>query len=250
MAAATETLHTYNDGSKLVRMSVHTLLATPIWCGNRIIDMAHVQAIKDAITANGTSVRALDSGYKIITFMEEDAAGKPVEARRIIDGQHRIEVIRALLPLCEDFTITATIKEMESEADAVDYFNTINNSKPIQYEEDPKVIVQRYMKALDESFPKKAKFFREAKTRRPYVQKSELIDALVKHSNQLRKQKPDVFAKEVVSWNVRRLKEIELEEWMADNVKDKSIKAHAVEINFALGLDTRFKWIEQVLKTK
>jgi hypothetical protein len=139
---------------------------------------------------------------------------------------------------------------MESESDAVDYFNTINNSKPIQYEEDPKVVVQRYMKALDESFPKKSKFFREAKTRRPYVQKSELINALVKHVNQLRKHKPDAFAKDVISWNVRHLKEIELEEWMKDNVKDQSIKKHAVEIKFALGLDTRFKWIEQVLKIK
>lgn len=250
MSTATEILHTYNDGSKLVRMSVHTLLSTPIWCGNRIIDMAHVQAIKDAICITATSICALDSGYKLITFMEEDAAGKPIEVRRIIDGQHRIEVIRALLPLCDDFIITATVKHVESEADAVDYFNTINNSKPIQYEEDPKVVVQRYMKALDESFPKKAKFFREAKTRRPYVQKSELIQVLVKYANQLRKHKPDVFAKEVLAWNVKHLKELELEELMEGSVKDAGIKGHAVEIKFALGIDTHFKWIEQVLKLK
>jgi hypothetical protein len=247
---STEILHVYNDGSKLVRMSVHTLLATPIWCGNRIIDMAHVQAIKDAITADDTSVRSLDSGYKIITFTEDDAAGKPVEARRIIDGQHRVEVIRGLLQLCDDFTVTATIKNVESESDAVDYFNKINNSKPIHYEEDPKLVVQRYMKALDESFPKKAKFFREAKTRRPYVQKAELIDALVKHANQLRKIKPDAFAKHVVNWNVRHLEEIKLEPAIVKVVKDAGIKTHAVEIKFALGLDTRFKWIEEVLKVK
>ena len=42
-------LHTLNDGSKVLRIPVSTLLATPIWQGNRIINYGHVDTIARSI---------------------------------------------------------------------------------------------------------------------------------------------------------------------------------------------------------
>ena len=121
-------LHVYNDGSKLLKMSAKELISIPIWKGNRILDTAHAEHIKAAI---GSDVKKLDSNYCIIQYTEPNADGVPVIQRYLIDGQHRASVVRDFFrdTLCEpDFFVTVREKGVESESDAVDYFNAINNT--------------------------------------------------------------------------------------------------------------------------
>ena len=50
-------LHTLHDGSILRVMGAKDLIRVPVWHGNRIIDNAHVQKIKDGL---GPKIQKLD----------------------------------------------------------------------------------------------------------------------------------------------------------------------------------------------
>ena len=163
-----EILHTYYNGSKLYRMSARALTKIPIWKGNRIIDMYHVENIKNSIHHN---IQLLDSGYKIIQYMEEDENDKLICKSYLIDGQHRSSIVSEYFQLNNkaiDFIVTVTEINVESEDEAIQYFNEINNVKPIQFEEDVNMILNRYLDKLMKSFPIKMKFFRSS-TKRPYL---------------------------------------------------------------------------------
>ena len=121
-------LHTFHDGSVLRTMSAKELVRVPIWNGQRTLDKAHAARIRDAV---GAAVDRLDSGYRIVYYNEPNTGGKMVRQSYLIDGQHRAEVLREhfLSSLCEpDFTVVVTEKEVESETDAIEFFNAINNS--------------------------------------------------------------------------------------------------------------------------
>jgi hypothetical protein len=153
-----ELLHIYSDGSKLYKMSALSLTRISIWKGNRIIDHEHVKNIKESI--NNTAY-LLDSGYKIIQYDETDENYNIVKKSYLIDGQHRITVVSKYfedINNTKDFLVTVTEIHVDSEADAIEYFNRINNVKPIQYEEDPNLIVNKYIQKLNYSFQSKYKF--------------------------------------------------------------------------------------------
>ena len=127
------TLHIYTDASKLKLTTAKTLIQIPIWKGNRVKDRMHIALLKEAI---GSNIHYLDKGYHIIKYNETDATGREVEQSYIIDGQHRASVLLEHFnsTLCEpDFPITYTEVCVANEADAIAYFNKINNVKPIHY---------------------------------------------------------------------------------------------------------------------
>ena len=164
-----ELLHLYSDGSKLYKMSALSLCRIPIWKGNRIIDLDHVQNIKESINSKAF---LLDSGYKTIQYEEYDESNKPVKKTYLIDGQHRISVVVNYFDTVEnapDFMVTITEIKVESELEAIEYFNKINNVKPIQFQEDPNLLVNKYLQKLISSYPVKSKLFRTGATKRPYL---------------------------------------------------------------------------------
>ena len=121
-----QVLHTYHDGSQLYRMSARALSKIPIWKGNRIIDITHVANIKQSILNN---IKLLDSGYKIIRYMEEDEDEKSISKYYLIDGQHRVSIVSEYFrndANATDFMVTVTEIYVESEIDAIQYFNQIN----------------------------------------------------------------------------------------------------------------------------
>ena len=150
-------LHIYSDGSKLFKMSASALMRIPIWKGNRIIDLDHVKNIKESIDYKAY---LLDSGYKTVQYDEMDENNKPFKKTYLIDGQHRISVVADYFENVEnskDFSVTVTEIRVDSEADAIEYFNKINNVKPIQFKEDPNLIINKYLHRLIGSYPVKSK---------------------------------------------------------------------------------------------
>ena len=242
-----EFLHTYSDGSKLYKMSASLLTRIPIWKGNRIIDYDHVKNIKESAKAN-----LLDSGYKIIRYNEMDDE-KPINKSFIIDGQHRISVVKDYLESKtiedeyfehpkKDFQITVTEICVDSEADAIEYFKKINNVKSIQFQEDPNLIMNEYILKLDESFPKK---FRDI-TKRPYVSLDKFREALKLRIHSLKKVPVDNFVKECKLMNTKIIEDLKIKSL---NNKDKELKImnRMIQINFALAWDDKFKWLDTIL---
>jgi hypothetical protein len=242
-----ELLNIYYDGSRLFRMSALALSKIPIWKGNRIIDQEHVKNIKESIDYNAN---LLDSGYKIIQYDELDDNDKPIKKSYLIDGQHRISVINDYFENVQDavdFKVTVTEIRVDSEADAIDYFNKINNVKPIQFQEDPVLIVNKYIHKLINSYTKKGKLIRTGNTKRPYLSVDKFREALKKRVESLKKISVDRFVEECELINAKIIQELEIRSL---NEKEKEIKIilKSIELNFGLAWDEKFKWIDTILK--
>lgn len=241
------TLHTYADGSKLIRTSIRNLQAIPIWKGNRIIDNAHVHRIITILERDGTDVSHLDSGYKVITYDEEDAGQNTIRQSYVVDGQHRLAVIEEIGDGLV-FDVTYTVKEVADEAEAIEYFNKINTAKPIQFEEDPNLIVNRFINAIVSAFPAKKKLIRSTKTKRPYLFVEDLRTNLTRYVDRLRHTRPEIVAREVVEWNTARCSELELELAMIPTARNVGIKQQAIALQFALAVDGTCDWLDIVTK--
>lgn len=244
-------LHKYSDGSTLVQMSIHDILSTPVWKGNRIMDIQHVQKIKDSLNQNSKTIKNLDSGYHIIKYLETDAAGNQIEQAYLLDGQHRRSVVESEIMLCEDFPVTCIITHVESEIDAIRKFNEINCSKPIYFEEDISMIINRFLESLLIIFGGKKNMIRSSSTSRPYCSVEEIRRVMMTMEDAVRScRSVKHFMKNVIKWNERRVSEIQLELTgiTGKTVRDENIKSRAVKLGFALAVVNGLPWIEKCLK--
>jgi hypothetical protein len=245
---AATVLHTYSDGCQLRLTTAKALIQIPIWKGNRVKDNAHVTALKEAV---GSAVQTLDRGYHVIKYREPDAAGTLVEQSYIIDGQHRASVLIDFFAshLCEpDFPVTYIEAVVDNEADAIAYFNRINNVKPIHYKEDPILVANRYVEQIVRALPgtKSVPLFRDKATHRPYMGIDKLRDLLVGSVDKL-VCSPAAFARRVVEKNRRLIDEAAL--GLATGSipkKEVSIVTRAIELDFALGIDPA-KWFAEIV---
>ena len=234
-----ELLHTYSDGSKLYKMPVRALVQIPIWKGNRIIDHNHVSNIQQSIKSN---IATLDSGYKIVQYTEYDVNNQPDKKSCIIDGQHRVSVLMDHFernPDDPDFFVTVTQIRAGSEADVIEYFNTINNVKPIQFEEDKNLVVNKYIMVLCKEFNNGIIMIRAGTTRRPYLSLEKLREALMKRYHKLKGISADTFVKRCVEVNQQTMVELH-------SSSDTTTKK-ALQLEFTLALDERWKWLDRVL---
>ena len=225
-------LHTYSDGSILRVMDASALIHIPIWKGNRHLDPIHVKNIKES-----TKAYLLDSGYKIIQYEEDGIVNS-----YLIDGQHRRFVVNDYLKTktieddyfenpIKDFKVTVTEIKVSSESDAIDYFNKINNAKPVQYQEDPNLIVNKYIQGFEKRFPGMCKI------KRPYLSIDKLREALTHHIHSLKKLSVDDFIKECNIHNKRMIEYIKT----IYTKKDKNIIKRMIELEFALAWD--IEWV-------
>ena len=239
-------LHTYSDESKLYRMSALALTRIPIWKGNRIIDLEHASNIKKSIDYKAY---ILDSGYKTIQYEEVDESNNPIKKTYLIDGQHRISIVADYFENVQDapdFQVTVTEARVESEVDAIEYFNKINNVKPIQFQEDPNLIINKYIQKLIETYPVKSKLFRNGATKRPYLSVDKFREALKKRVLNLKKIPIEKFIKECKQINSKFIQELEIRSL---NEKEKELKMinKILELEFALAWDDKFKWLDTIL---
>jgi ribosome-associated translation inhibitor RaiA len=242
-------LHKYNDGSVLKVMTARELVALPTWKGQRILDKSHSDSIKAAV---GSNVQSLDSGYSIVKYKEEATDGSSVISTYLIDGQHRASVIRDyyLETVCEaDFNVTVMEKTVESESDAIIYFNKINNVKAQQWRMDPNLLINNYISALEKVFNKNKKCMLIRPTNiRPYLSSANLREALANNTRLLKNGKEDVakYVEAVVKYNKEMVTKFSLDLTQAET-KDYKLKERAVAVGFALAYDTKLKWVRELL---
>jgi hypothetical protein len=236
-------LHTNHDGSRLMRSTVHRLLEYPVWRGQRIIDLEHAKRLRDSID----DIRNLDSDYHLIVKRELHADGRIIETRELVGGQHRRGILleeKACLRL-PDFPVTYTEKDVESEAEAEAYFNKISSSKPMHFDEDPGLLVGRFIVALEKEFTPARRAdicIRTHRTTRPFLYIEDVREVLKEPRiiDRLRRTKPVDFAKRVWEWN--RAKVLEMEMTIANgSAPPMMVRCHSR--NFALAYDDKLPWI-------
>jgi predicted nucleic acid-binding protein len=238
-------LHTLNDGSLLRKMTARELMTYSPWQGNRILDHAHVDSLEKSLNGH---VELLDSGYKLVIMREIDASDAIIENKYIIDGQHRVEVLKREFknnPFLDDFEVCVTEKRVSGEAEAIAYFRSLNHAKPIEWKMDPKLIVNKYVEALEKACmqTKRVSFIR-SDTKFPYLSSSVLRTALEKEHarQQLSDDDADVakFVENVLEWNKSKLLE-PVPPTLPKKMRERLEKG--IGIGFVLAVDTSCNWI-------
>ena len=236
-------LHTFLDKSVLIKVKAKELVGIPVWRGNRFLDIAHAEKIKESI---GHNIELLDNAiYSVVTYKEGNTIQK-----YLVDGQHRQHVLRKyfeenMLFPC-NFPVLVREKIVEDEAEAIEYFNTINNVKP-QYEDDRKILANKYMLALMKKFPKLIRPEGKA-TKRPFLSSDLLRKVLEENSNLLKQSNDNItnFVEKVSAWNIKKITEYEIGSLIIHN-KDKSVLDSSLEKRFVLAFDVKLPWVKDCL---
>jgi hypothetical protein len=178
-------LATLSDGSSLFKVSAKELAAIPTWHGNRIVDQGHIHTLQSTVG----HPRQFDiKPFHIVRYNAEQEDGAMKEETAIVDGQHRVEVLKKYLAehepsfdtAFEDFTLLVIEKYCADEQEVVKYFKILNTTKNIEWRDDPRLVANRYLEALCSKFnTKKRHLIRNGKTRRPYISLETLRDQMV-----------------------------------------------------------------------
>ena len=234
-------LHTFSDKSTLHKIKAKELVGIPVWKGNRFIDLEHANKIASDI---GDNISNIDQTiFRVVKYKDGD-----VEQKYLVDGQHRQYVIKKyyeehyILPT--NFIVLVHEKSVESEAEAIEYFNTINNVKP-QQDNDPKTLPNKYIVALEKKFPKLIRL--EGKTtKRPFLSNELLRKILEENSSMLRQSDEFVkrFIQKVETWNKKKIQEYELNNSIE---KRDSVLESCIKKNFVLAFDSKLPWIKECL---
>jgi hypothetical protein len=238
-------IHTLHDASHLATMKASALIEVPVWQGNRIIDHVHVRRIGDAIDGN---VRMLDFGYRLVRCPVVDAGGAVVPTLFLVDGQHRHAVLRNHFQthLCsDDFDVVVLIKDVSTEMDIIEYFNTLNTVKPILWT-DPNLVVNEYISRLEAEFNRgKSVFLRKGSTCRPYLSVDKLREQLLARASRLSTSRAQIaaFVARVREWNEERVKEADLEMLTLTEKAGEQLE-RAAKLGFLLARDVRMRWID------
>jgi len=244
---STKILHTLHDGSTLRVISAKELIQIPVWHGNRIMDMAHVKRIKEAI---GNNINKLDFGFRIVTYIENDACGHQLKTSCIIDGQHRHRVLYDYFhtELCvPDFPVVILEKNVSDESEIITYFKELNNQKPIEWKSDPNMLANEYIKELSSAFNKKKEvLIRPKATKRPYLSSEDLRACLVKYHYLLKESKEEIkaFVQRVVQYNTEQLSGLL---GIYTKKADEEIVKKAESHKFMLAVDPKLPWVKGCL---
>lgn len=235
------TLFTYNDGSLLSPVSARFLITIPVWEANRVLDTDHVRVLESAIE-NPTYVQG---PFTVIKYKDE-ATNK--EEWRIIDGQHRQEVIRrylSLTPPPDDFSVLCRRYNTTDHATAVKIFQAINNAKPMPYKGSPEERLNEIVTALRRFFISERSGTQllamiRLGCNRPCLNEEHLINAIKTHKIH---ERSDITVDTVIAHA-----EAMNAKWAAGpevcGVKlTTTIWARAQEYGFYLGLDPKCGWL-------
>lgn len=234
-------LYKFSDGSVLKLMDAKELSAIDIWHSQRTLDINHKQTIQKQVN---NTIQALDGSlYHIVRYPPDEEGEQDI--CRIIDGQHRASVLRDYFQKegVASFQVLVKEKFCKTEEEAILYFKILNNTKAIEWKEDPKLVAQKFMSALLAVFEnEKNKFFRANKTKRPFVQIEKLQAVFVNRRIGIgMKITPEEFAQKALAWNEAKIDHI-LAQATRSGVED-----HALALGFTLGLDESFGWLDAVL---
>jgi hypothetical protein len=241
-------LHTLHDGSIVRLMSAKELIRIPVWQGNRILDTAHVESIQRAI---GADIQRLDFGYRIVSYIDNDATGRPLRVYALIDGQHRAAVLRSAMEseLCmPDFQVVVLEKAVNCEYDIIACFNALNNSKPILWT-DTTLVVNKYIAELELAFNKpKLAYIRKGTTCRPYLSCEKLRAALSAYKDLDADEKAiKEFVSNVKTWNTTACATAYTSAAFA-NEKEYTMLKKCADTGFMLAYDPKLPWIQTCMR--
>lgn len=230
-------IHTFSDRSVLKKIKAKELAGIPVWKGNRFIDLEHSKNIGSAIN----KIENLDTTiFRVVKYKDEN-----VEQKYLVDGQHRQLVIKNYYEETTLFAINFDVlvheKTVDSEAEAIEYFNAINNTKP-QQDNDPKRMADKYIIALEKKFPKLIRF----ETRRPFLSNDLLRKVLEENSSMLKQSNEYVkrFIERVNAWNNKKVQEYGLG---LIETKELSVLKSCIDKKFVLAFDPKLPWIKECL---
>ncbi len=228
-------LHTFTDGSILRKISARDLVKIPIWKGNRILNQEHKQSI---LTSLKQGAKSLDlKPFHVVTYPVEENETEEVHSY-VVDGQHRLSIIKEADN--QDFDVLVIEKKCESESEVIEYFKLLNHTRAIEWKEDPVLVANRYISALEKAFNVgKEKRLRQKSTHRPYLYIDNFRDELIKRKIGHTGKSPEQFvnfAKEKNEEGLQRLKTKEKREAMEDK---------AIQLDFSLAMDTKYKWLAE-----
>jgi hypothetical protein len=247
MSSTTNVIHTFSDGSTLIKMSVRQLMQIPIWRSNRVLDYEHVEEIKKSLNGN---IRKLDSKlFHVARYPMDDSEYDnriTQYVEKIVDGQHRITVLLqwfASHPNEPDFNVLVSQKTYFEEKEVIEDFKILNKSKPVLWNEDPIVCAQPYILALIDAFNTSKKLIRsQERTHKPFITFDKLQDMLVKKRiGQGMRMTPKEFAQKALEINATYV-----ENAIAyGNYQEDKLLQRAISYDFMLGLED--EWIDHIL---
>ena len=252
MSSSPSPLFRLANGSVLRVLSAKELVRIPVWKNNRIIDREHAAAIQRDV---GAAVSTLDHGYHLAILAEEDAAGRMVDQQYIIDGQHRLQVLKTHFDttLCAaDFPVLVFERRFVSEGELIEHFNTINKSKPVQPWVDEPMILNNYVKAVELAFHSKRQILiRPGGCHRPYLSSDRLREALKTRFKSLpaTQKGADAFAAAAKAWNDHAVATADVFVLGIRATKKREFFEKGAKIGFVLACDDRFAWVDEVLRT-
>ena len=226
-------LHTFSDGSILRKISARDLVKIPIWKGNRILNHEHKQSIAQSLTHG---IKSLDlKPFHIVTYPVEEDDFEEIFSF-VVDGQHRQSLIKE--SETQDFDVLVVEKKCDSESEVIEYFKILNHTRAIEWKEDPILVANRYLAALEKAFnTSKEKRIRPKATHRPYVSAETLREELVKRKIGLVGKSPEAFVEFALKVNQ------DLEEALRFKPVREPLEERAVALRFCLALDPKFRWL-------
>lgn len=235
-----KTLFTSADGQVLGISSAKLVSTLPIWEGNRNILEDHVKDIEQSL---GDDVERINHTIFRVARVNTEEGIKEY----IVDGQHRVKVLKGYFeknPFNTEFDVLVAVKDFNSEAEIIQHFQDINRTRAIEWKEDPKIIANRFIKALLDEFQPPMKngkpaimFFRFGRTRKPYISIEVIRDRLIKKYDGHWTITPEQFVQHAYHHNEKLYQKI------MDKPNKSATDMLQVEMGFALANDDEFNWI-------
>lgn len=239
-----------HDEHILCLSSAREFAFLPFWEGNRLVKEEHIKEIQTSLDEGPHALTK--TLFRAIAIMEENGAVQWY----VFDGQHRASVLRHYFtdnPFYDDFQILVMWKMYDSKDTSLIHkdFLDCNRASPIEWTVDPNMMANAYIDALLHKFQdcpvekgKKGKgakgksFFREGKTKKPYISIDKLReDILKRYSNIGWTKSPEEFAEQAFQVNERILEGLSAKEGRTTS------ETSMLELGFALASVETYVWM-------
>jgi hypothetical protein len=222
-------MFTFKDGSVLKKYQASMVCLLEIWNGNRVRDDNHVSRINNSLD----TVMSLDRQPYTVALITVDGQ----ERKFVIDGQHRIAVLKRYFEALDvsDFEVLVIEKVFADETEIIQYFKILNQTKSIQWREDPVMVANTFVSLLCKEFNKDPKkpLIKPGKTNKPYLSSDRVREALIQRHVVDWKTTPSEFV-----LRCREINDSHVEEMDTSVLTNKRAK----ELKFALGV-MDFTWM-------
>jgi hypothetical protein len=222
-----------NETVIVAKMTAAEFINVPCWAYNRPLDTKRVIELKNNIMSSGNI-------YGVFTLVSQE------KQLYIIDGQHRHQALIKAIdknPAHLDITVICVIYNVVEDADIVELFKKVNNTKPLDPKETPNAVIMTAIKELSKLYPN-AIHFDKNKTVYPYVLAKDLQEQL----------------KTINLNNISSLDLVKIIKRLNNKYSHLSIKSipnvrsnitvgavnKARQTGFYLGIDEKWSWIEEL----